>query len=300
MSAEENKAIVGRWFTEFWGKEFNLGGHRRLAAPDIRFEYSLHPRCAAGTRSAADPGLWIMAGPPRGWAQVTRRLLWSTPWSPAAPLPSPPSARSARSGSSALTTCTALRASPPTAAPGPSATEPSPHPARQGHHAMTGSALFKLALHCPPRRRRCPVRQLASEIHDAKVEPPLRAADGCLPDYDVIRTGLELAFFWAGPDDLQCLDLCRGQGLLEDLDVVDTAGKPVDVLAPNWARPITRLPVGGVGGGVCGGALWLAVDVEPQLTVGGVVDADEVDPGIQHGRAGRLRADGEGVTLFAA
>src|ERR1700733_3231538 len=23
MSAEENKAIVGRWFTEFWGKEFN-------------------------------------------------------------------------------------------------------------------------------------------------------------------------------------------------------------------------------------------------------------------------------------
>ena len=23
MSTEENKAIVGRWFTEFWGKEFN-------------------------------------------------------------------------------------------------------------------------------------------------------------------------------------------------------------------------------------------------------------------------------------
>ena len=23
-----------------------------------------------------------MAGPPRGWAQVTRRLLWSTPWQP--------------------------------------------------------------------------------------------------------------------------------------------------------------------------------------------------------------------------
>jgi hypothetical protein len=32
--------------------------------------------------AAADPDLWIMAGSPRGWAQVTRRLLWSTPWPP--------------------------------------------------------------------------------------------------------------------------------------------------------------------------------------------------------------------------
>ena len=32
--------------------------------------------------TAVDPDLWIMAGPPRGWAQVTRRLLWSTPWQP--------------------------------------------------------------------------------------------------------------------------------------------------------------------------------------------------------------------------
>jgi hypothetical protein len=32
--------------------------------------------------AAADPDLWIMAGPTRGWAQVTRRLLWSTPWQP--------------------------------------------------------------------------------------------------------------------------------------------------------------------------------------------------------------------------
>jgi hypothetical protein len=31
---------------------------------------------------AADPDLWIMAGPARGWAQMTRRLLWSTPWRP--------------------------------------------------------------------------------------------------------------------------------------------------------------------------------------------------------------------------
>ena len=42
MSVEDNKAIVGRWFTEFWGKEFNPAVIDELAAPDIRFEYSLH------------------------------------------------------------------------------------------------------------------------------------------------------------------------------------------------------------------------------------------------------------------
>ncbi|MFC4906675.1 hypothetical protein [Actinomadura gamaensis] len=36
------------------------------------------------TRFAAAPAdLWIMLGPPLGWAQMTRRLLWSTTWSPA-------------------------------------------------------------------------------------------------------------------------------------------------------------------------------------------------------------------------
>ena len=32
--------------------------------------------------TAADPDLWVMAGPATGWAQMTRRLLWSTPWRP--------------------------------------------------------------------------------------------------------------------------------------------------------------------------------------------------------------------------
>jgi len=40
-SVEENKAVVGRWFTEFWGKDFNPSVIE-LAAPNIRFEYSLH------------------------------------------------------------------------------------------------------------------------------------------------------------------------------------------------------------------------------------------------------------------
>jgi predicted ester cyclase len=42
MSAEDNKAIVGRWFTEFWGTEYNPDVIDELAAPDIRFEYSMH------------------------------------------------------------------------------------------------------------------------------------------------------------------------------------------------------------------------------------------------------------------
>jgi hypothetical protein len=42
MSTEQNKAVVGRWFTEFWGKDFNPDVIDELAAPNIRFEYSLH------------------------------------------------------------------------------------------------------------------------------------------------------------------------------------------------------------------------------------------------------------------
>jgi predicted ester cyclase len=38
----ENKAIVGRWFTEFWGPNYNPDVIDELAAPDIRFEYSMH------------------------------------------------------------------------------------------------------------------------------------------------------------------------------------------------------------------------------------------------------------------
>jgi predicted ester cyclase len=45
MSIEVNKAIVGRWFTEFWGADFNPDVIDELAAHDIRFEYSLHAPC---------------------------------------------------------------------------------------------------------------------------------------------------------------------------------------------------------------------------------------------------------------
>ena len=45
MSIEEHKAIVGRWFAEFWGPDYNPAVIDELAAPEIRFEYSLHTPC---------------------------------------------------------------------------------------------------------------------------------------------------------------------------------------------------------------------------------------------------------------
>ena len=43
MSKEqENKAIVGRWFKEFWGNPWNPRIVDELAAPDMLLQYSLH------------------------------------------------------------------------------------------------------------------------------------------------------------------------------------------------------------------------------------------------------------------
>src|SRR5918994_2751362 len=43
MSKEqENKAIVGRWFKEFWGNPWNPKVVDELATPDILLQYSLH------------------------------------------------------------------------------------------------------------------------------------------------------------------------------------------------------------------------------------------------------------------
>jgi predicted ester cyclase len=43
MSKEsDNKAIVGRWFTDFWGKTCNLDVVDHVAAPNMLLQYSLH------------------------------------------------------------------------------------------------------------------------------------------------------------------------------------------------------------------------------------------------------------------
>jgi predicted ester cyclase len=43
MSKEaDNKAIVGQWFTKFWGKTVDLSVVDEIASPDILLQYSLH------------------------------------------------------------------------------------------------------------------------------------------------------------------------------------------------------------------------------------------------------------------
>jgi predicted ester cyclase len=39
---EANKAIVGRWFTHFWGETCELNIVDELASPDMLLQYSLH------------------------------------------------------------------------------------------------------------------------------------------------------------------------------------------------------------------------------------------------------------------
>jgi predicted ester cyclase len=43
MSSEaENKVVVGRWFTGFWGENCNLAVIDEIAAPSMLLKYSLH------------------------------------------------------------------------------------------------------------------------------------------------------------------------------------------------------------------------------------------------------------------
>lgn len=39
---EDTKAVVGRWFSEFWGKSVNLAVVDEIAAPQMLLKYSLH------------------------------------------------------------------------------------------------------------------------------------------------------------------------------------------------------------------------------------------------------------------
>jgi predicted ester cyclase len=58
MSKEkENKAIVGRWFKEFWGNPWNPRVVDDLAAPDMLLQYSLH----APRRGRADVKAFMTA-----------------------------------------------------------------------------------------------------------------------------------------------------------------------------------------------------------------------------------------------
>ena len=39
---DDNKTIVGRWFTDFWGKTCDLGVVDEVASPNMLLKYSLH------------------------------------------------------------------------------------------------------------------------------------------------------------------------------------------------------------------------------------------------------------------
>src|SRR3981081_2864338 len=39
---EDNKAVVVRWFTDFWGENVNLSVVDDIASPDMLLKYSLH------------------------------------------------------------------------------------------------------------------------------------------------------------------------------------------------------------------------------------------------------------------
>src|SRR5260370_12494958 len=78
---EDNKATVGRWFTDFWGKTCNLGIVDELAAPDMLLQYSLHkPRRGRkeikafmfGFRQAfPDLNFWVLP------TSLPRATMWS-------------------------------------------------------------------------------------------------------------------------------------------------------------------------------------------------------------------------------
>ncbi len=55
MSKEpDNKAIIGRWFTDFWGKNYNPGIVDELATPDMLLLYSMHAPCRGRKAYMAD------------------------------------------------------------------------------------------------------------------------------------------------------------------------------------------------------------------------------------------------------
>ena len=39
---KDNKAVIGRWFTHFWGKTYDPAVVDAIAAPDMLLQYSLH------------------------------------------------------------------------------------------------------------------------------------------------------------------------------------------------------------------------------------------------------------------
>ena len=68
---EDNKAVVGRWFKDFWGEACNLSVVDAIAAPDMVLKYSLHEprRGRADIKAFID---WVL------WSSMSTR--WQPDW----------------------------------------------------------------------------------------------------------------------------------------------------------------------------------------------------------------------------
>ena len=73
VAVDATRAIADAWVLA--GGEIAV----KLAWPEEAASWLRH----AKRFTADEPDLWIMSGPTLGWPQMTRRLLWSSPWDPA-------------------------------------------------------------------------------------------------------------------------------------------------------------------------------------------------------------------------
>lgn len=73
-----NAAATARAIQAAWERDSSRV-LRTITWPETGASWLRH----AARFAAAEPDLWVMTGPARGWAQMTRRLLWSTGWVPA-------------------------------------------------------------------------------------------------------------------------------------------------------------------------------------------------------------------------
>lgn len=86
MSEEnDNKAVVGRWFAEFWGKTCDLTIVDEIAAPDMLLKYSLHEPRRGHADIKAFPGSLFLGN--RGSylrGRLRRRTMgrWRHPYRP--------------------------------------------------------------------------------------------------------------------------------------------------------------------------------------------------------------------------
>jgi len=72
---DDNKAIVGRWFTDFWGEACNLTVIDEIAAPDMLLKYSLH----APRRGREDIRAFMTSSPRATMSSANGKAVARTP-----------------------------------------------------------------------------------------------------------------------------------------------------------------------------------------------------------------------------